>query len=117
MRAPRVYLQTQNAHGSWVTPRDTSGNRLEFTLSRAILHQLSLSPANARLVCCATGKTLATKPTLRTDRLRLAHPLPAEPAPQPRPVIRKRNPDGFAPVVIAKPKNHVGSWYAPIMMR
>jgi hypothetical protein len=117
MTAPRVYLQTQNAHGSWVTPRDASGKRLEFTLSRATLHQLSLSPANARLVCCATGKTLATKPTLRTDRLRLANPLPAEPAPQPRPVILKRSAGHHTPIVIAANKNHVRSWYAPVVMR
>ncbi|WP_316196622.1 hypothetical protein [Bradyrhizobium sp. SZCCHNS3053] len=111
MQPDRVYLQTQNAHGSWVTLRDAKGHRLEYPYSRALLSQLEASPCNARLVCCTTGDVRATKATVKVARARIKYPAPAPAAPRPRPLIRKRSPDGFAPVVIPAPKNHIGSWW------
>ncbi|WP_439357867.1 hypothetical protein [Bradyrhizobium sp. DASA03007] len=113
MTAPRkVYLQTC-PRGSWVTP--TVGKRrtrLEYTLSHATLLMLAASPANARLVDCVTGEVVATRNTVEIARARLRYGTPAPAAPAPRPLIRKKNPDGFAPVVIPPPKNHIGSWWA-----
>jgi hypothetical protein len=82
---PRVYLQTQNAHGSWVTPSDATGARLEFDLTNATLRQLKARPANARLVDVATGATVVTKKSV--DQFRFDAP-PVRTAPRPRPVIR-----------------------------
>jgi hypothetical protein len=118
MQAPLVYLQTQNAHGSWVTPTTARGARFEFTLNRATLAHLEACPANARLVCCATGNTLATKQTVRQVRAMLRYGQPeSEPARAPRSVIRVRGPGHHTPIKIPAPKNHVGSWYAPVVMR
>lgn len=111
MTAPRkVYLQTC-PRGSWVTPMNGKV-RLEYTLSHDTLLMLGKCPANARLVDCATGEVVATRNSVEIARARLRYGTPAQSAPRPRPVIRKRNPDGFAPVVIPEGKNHIGSWWS-----
>jgi hypothetical protein len=86
-------------------------SRLEYTLSHDTLLMLGRATANARLVDCATGEVVATRNSVEIARARLRYGTPAEPAPRLRPVIRKKNPDGFAPVVIPEGKNHIGSWW------
>jgi hypothetical protein len=89
------------------------GNRrLEYPLTHATLLMLGKSTANARLVDCATGETVATRNSSEIARARLRYGTPEAPAPQLRPVIRKKPAAGFAPVVIPEPKNHLGSWWA-----
>ncbi|MGX9944905.1 hypothetical protein ACTG4Q_20805 [Bradyrhizobium denitrificans] len=116
MRPPIGYLQTQNEHGSWVTPRDTYGKRLEFVLSRATLRHLEQSPANARLVCVRTGKTLATKATVRQVRAMLGTET-VEPAPVVRPLIRRKPAEWFAPMVYPRPNSLLRSGHSPIVRR
>ncbi|TYO65484.1 hypothetical protein FXV83_16240 [Bradyrhizobium hipponense] len=115
MRPPIGYLQTQH-DGSWVTPRDSSGQRLEFVLSRATLRQIETSPANARLVCVRTGRTLVTKATVRQVRTMLGHE-PVEATPPVRPLIRKKPAEWFAPIVYPRPNRLLRSGHSPIVGR
>jgi hypothetical protein len=110
MKPRLVTLQTQNAHGSWVTPRDASGHPLQFPLCHATLRHLELCPANARLVCAVSGEELVTKQNM------LAFTMPAmarEPQTQKprRPMVFMRGPGHHTPIVIPAPKNHIKSWW------
>jgi hypothetical protein len=109
---PRVYLQTQNAHGSWVTPTAAHGARLEFDLTRATLRQLKACPANARLVDVATGATVVTKQSV--DQFRFDAPAIERAKPQPRPVIRLR-PGIPARVGKWDRTAHASSWWTSIV--
>ena len=110
----RVYLQTQNAHGSWVTPTDATGVRLEFDLNRATLRQLKTCPANARLMSIATGETVVTKQS--AEQFSFDAPPRECVRPVPRPIIRC-NVGIPARVARWKRTSHIDSWYAAIVLR
>ncbi|SDK42943.1 hypothetical protein [Bradyrhizobium ottawaense] len=138
----RVYLQTQNAHGSWVTlldgsalcarparglrgkshlanrtPKASGGNRVEYELTLALFDHLEASPANARLIDCDTSRVVASKMTVDRDRHRFKYPATPEIRRAPRPVVRKCDVGIMPRIAKWKRTGHLQSWYAGIVMR
>jgi hypothetical protein len=109
----QVYVQTPNAHGSWVTLLDAFGKRIEYVLTRALLRQMRDMRRNVRLVYVDNGRPATSRVGL--DYFVINATEPAKPSP--RPVVRK--PGTGVPARVAKWKRtgHIKSWYAGIVMR